>query len=104
MLVLKDEKLSNMLDKDLSYGHSNGWVETKQELIQNLATGKMKYVEISEDSISSLADKNLGYVRYVSLVSLQMDGKQVNIRLKVLEVWRKKNGNWKLFARQAIKA
>lgn len=103
-LILNDPKLSSILDENLSYGHSNGWVESKENVLQNLASGKLKYIEIKEDSILSKSEDALGYIRYVAEMSVEMDGKPMNLRLKVLEVWRKKNGTWKLFARQATKA
>ncbi|HNU16155.1 MAG TPA: hypothetical protein PKI55_17025, partial [Chitinophagaceae bacterium] len=31
--------INQQTDKVLSYGHSNGWVETKTEFIKNLETG-----------------------------------------------------------------
>jgi hypothetical protein len=103
-LISNDPKLSSILDENLSYGHSNGWVESKENVIQDLASGKLKYVEIKEDSITSIAEKDLGYIRFVAEMAVEMDGKPMTLRLKVLEVWRKKNGSWKLFARQATKA
>jgi hypothetical protein len=103
-LVLNDPKLASVLDENLSYGHSNGWIESKENVIQDLASGKLKYVDIKEDSITSVAEKDLGYIRFVAEMTLEMDGKPMTLRLKVLEVWRKKNGSWKLFARQATRA
>jgi len=38
--------LRSLLHKDLSYGHSNGWIENVHELIHNNATGYLKYQNI----------------------------------------------------------
>ena len=35
--------INQQTDKALSYGHSNGWVETKTEMIKNLETGYISY-------------------------------------------------------------
>lgn len=102
-LIANDKALANYLDESLSYGHSNGWVESKQDIIVDLNSGKIKYNAIKEDSIVAVADKEMGYVRFVADMNVEMNGKPVTFRLKVLEVWRQRNGNWKLYARQAIK-
>lgn len=39
-------------DKAVSYGHSNGWVETKAEMINNLETGYLTYRSFKEDSLA----------------------------------------------------
>ncbi len=102
-LIANDASLSNYLDKNLSYGHSNGWLETKEELLQNLATGKMKYIEIKEDSVTTSADKEIANVRFKSTINAVLNGNQLTVNLRVLEVWRNKNGKWLLFARQAVR-
>ena len=103
-LVSNDKALGNYLDENLTYGHSNGWLQTKAEVIDDLNSGKIKYTEIKEDSMMEASDKDLGYVRFIGNFSAVMDGKQSSFRLKVLEIWRKKKGTWKLYARQAIRA
>ena len=46
-LVQKDTvTLKQLLHKDLSYGHSNGWVENRNEVIKNLVQGKLTYKKI----------------------------------------------------------
>ena len=40
--------INQQTDKALSYGHSNGWVETKTEMIKNLETGYTSYKSIKE--------------------------------------------------------
>ena len=102
-LIANDKSLINYLDDNLSYGHSNGWLESRQDMLSNLNSGKIKYNGIEEDSITSVADKDLGWVRFVADMNVEMNGKPVTFRLKVLEVWRQKDGSWKLYARQAVR-
>lgn len=103
MLVKNDFVLENKLDDVLSYGHSNGWIETKTEMLQNLASKYIVYNNIEEDSMQQQVNKKIGYVRFVANFNVTLNGKQSVFRLKVLEVWRKRNGSWKLFARQAVR-
>ena len=44
--------INQQTDKALSYGHSNGWVETKTEVIKDLETGYISYQAFKEDSIT----------------------------------------------------
>lgn len=103
MLIKNDTNLANILDDKVSYGHSNGWVETKQDIIRNLSSGQMKYVNIKEDSVTTSMDNDLAQIRFVAMLTYALDGKETTIRLKVLEVWRNKQGNWLLYARQATR-
>jgi hypothetical protein len=99
MIVKKDFVLVNHLDDKLSYGHSNGWIETKEEVLHSI----VQYNSIVEDSITAIVSGKIGYVRFKGSFDVTMQGKQTTFNLKVLEVWRKKKGSWKLFARQAIR-
>lgn len=95
--------INQQTDKALSYGHSNGWVETKSELIKNLETGYMKYNSYKEDSVQVVINGNVAHARFVADIAATLNGKDGNFHLKVLEVWVRKGKRWLLFARQAVK-
>ncbi len=95
--------INQQTDKALSYGHSNGWVETKGDLIKDLETGYITYHSIKEDSISVTINGNMANVRFLAGVTATMKGATSTILLKVLEVWVKKSNRWVLFARQAVR-
>jgi hypothetical protein len=102
--VTNDSHLASLLDNNLSYGHSNGWVESKEEMLQNLATGKMKYIDIKEDSVSAGGDEHLVNLRFKATITAVLNGNQMTLNLKVLEVWRKGKEGWLLFGRQAVRS
>ena len=103
-LVTKNTvSINGQTDKALSYGHSNGWVETKTDMIKNLETGYIKYHSIKEDSIQVLINRNLAHARFVGDYMVTMNGNTNTFHLKVLEVWVKKGKRWLLFARQAVR-
>lgn len=95
--------INQQTDKALSYGHSNGWVETKKELIEHLETGYMEYNSIREDSIKVEVNGNLAHARFIAEINATMSGKEFTFQLRVLEVWVKKGKRWVLFARQAVR-
>ena len=94
--------IDQYVDDSLSYGHSNGWVENKNEFYSNLGS-KMVYHTIKEDSINIVVNKNVAHVRFIGNFDVSMNGTRNQFALRVLEVWVKSHRNWKLFARQAIK-
>ena len=96
--------INQQTDKALSYGHSNGWVETKTEMIKNLETGYTSYKSIKEDSLQVVINGNVANARFVGDYEVSLNGgNTVVYHLKVLEVWVKKGKRWLLFARQAVK-
>ncbi len=95
--------INQQTDKALSYGHSNGLVETKADVIKDLETAVITYHSIKEDSIAISMNGNMANVRFVADINATFKGNVVNFHLKVLEVWVKKGNRWVLFARQAVK-
>ncbi|MBL0269079.1 MAG: nuclear transport factor 2 family protein [Chitinophagaceae bacterium] len=96
--------INQQTDKVLSYGHSNGWVETKTEMISNLETGYTKYFSIKEDSVTVQINGNMANLRFVGDYNVALKGgTPVTYHLKVLEVWVRKGKRWILFARQAVR-
>jgi Domain of unknown function (DUF4440) len=96
--------INQQTDKALSYGHSNGWVETKNELMNDLETGVISYDSYKEDSITVTMNGAMANVRFVADISATMKNTAATYHLKVLEVWTKKGNRWILFARQAIRS
>ena len=95
--------INQQTDKALSYGHSNGWVETKADVIKDLETGYLVYHSYKEDSLKIMINESIANVRFVADISATMNGNDTNVHLKVLEVWVKKGKRWILFARQAVR-
>jgi hypothetical protein len=95
--------INQQTDKALSYGHSNGWVETKTDVIKDLETGYIVYHSYKEDSLKIMINESIANVRFVADISATLNGNNTDVHLKVLEVWVKKGKRWILFARQGVK-
>lgn len=95
--------INQQTDKALSYGHSNGWVETKTDMIKNLETNYISYQSFKEDSIKVSSNGNIANVRFVAAIEASLKDSRTTYNLKVLEVWVKKGKRWLLFARQSVK-
>ena len=97
------QQLENLLADSLSYGHSSGHIDTKQQFIEKLTSGKSDFVSIYINNQTVQVYKNTGIVRH-DLTGVTNDGgKASNVKLHVLTVWIKRGNRWLLVARQAIK-
>jgi hypothetical protein len=95
--------INQQTDKALSYGHSNGWVQTKADVIKDLETGYISYQSFKEDSITININGSIANVRFKADVEATLKGVISNFKIRVLEVWIKKSKRWVLFGRQAVK-
>jgi hypothetical protein len=103
-LVSKDSvELKKLLSDSLSYGHSNGWIETKADVIGDLFNGKLTYKQINAPSPDITVEGKTASARMTVDADVLMDGKPMSFKLKVLQVWVWKNKHWQLFARQSVK-
>jgi ketosteroid isomerase-like protein len=97
-------ELENMVLDKLSYGHSSGHVQDKKEFVEKIVNGESDFVtiDLSEQTIS-ISGKT-AIVRHILKAKTNDSGKPGEVQLKILLVWQKTKGEWKLLARQAVKA
>lgn len=104
-VVGQDAKtLDQMLVPELTYGHSNGHIDTKDSFINTLRDKKEIYNELNIDDMTvSVVGKN-ALVRHkmTGMMTLQ-DGSISKPNLGVLQVWTQTSQGWQLLARQAFK-
>ena len=104
-LMNKDEKaLVQLLHQDVSYGHSNGWVQNKTDIINDLKSGKLIYDKIENNSVTIVAINNKwATVRINTNAEGKVNGNSFQFKLHVLQVWLKAKSGWQLLARQSTK-
>jgi len=95
--------LSVLLADDLTYGHSNGIVQTKKELIHDLITRAQDYKTIDPSEMKIRFFGNTSVVNMDSHVILMYQGSSLDMKMHVVLVWIKQDGLWKLVARQSVK-
>jgi len=99
------KKLDDLAAETLSYGHSNGFIENKNEFISSLVSGKYNFlsIDISEQEINIV--DNIAIVRHKLYAETHDKGKEAGtVKLKVLLIWQLRNEKeWVLLARQAVK-
>ena len=98
------EALDKVTAAELSYGHSGGKIENKAEFLEAFASGKSNFDSIAiSDQTIQIVD-NTAIVRHKLVASTSDKGKEpAKPNLFILTVWIKKDGHWKMLARQAVK-
>jgi ketosteroid isomerase-like protein len=79
-------------------------VEGKAEFVEKIASGKSNFVtiNITEQSIDIVGKTAI--VRHMFDATTNDGGKPGIVKLKILLIFQKEGGSWKLLARQAVKA
>ena len=96
-------KLDQLTDSGLTYGHSLGKLENKQQFIHALASGEsdFKTLELSEQTI--VVRGKTAVVRHKLAADIKEGDKFNSVKLAVMMVWIKDDKHWKLLGRQAIR-
>jgi Zn-dependent M16 (insulinase) family peptidase len=103
------ETKDSMVMKDLvsdrvTYGHSGGNIENKPVMVHNASVSKNVYKNPAFERQSIDVDKKTAIARYTfRSISVDEKGTENPLDLGILQVWKKKNGKWLLWARQAVK-
>ena len=103
MIDASKTDLENSVAEKLSYGHSGGHIDDKKEFVEKIVSGKSDFVSIdlSEQTVS--VSGKIAVVRHILKAKTNDGGKPADIQLRVLLIWQKQGGHWKLLARQAVK-
>jgi ketosteroid isomerase-like protein len=96
-------KLEQLFADQLSYGHSDGRVESKAEVIHGVMNRKATVKSIDFPELKVAVVGNNAVARHLYVSESEMDGKPNSIKIGALQVWQKQDGGWKLLARQGYK-
>jgi Domain of unknown function (DUF4440) len=103
-LIAKDSvTLSGLMADDVTYGHTNGIIQTKAQLIRSVMSGEQDYKTIEPSNINVRIYENTGVVTMNSKVIMNYQDKPLELNMFVTLVWIKNNNDWKLVARQSVK-
>ena len=98
-----DDKIVNILCEDVSFGHSNGWVQNFEDFKRDFASKKVIYREIKQIEILELKRfRKTASIRRIIQVSGKYKNENFEMKLALLEIWLKKKSVWKLWSRQSV--
>ena len=103
LLKADSVSLSGLLADDVTYGHTSGLVQTKRELIHDLMAKVQVYKAVDPAEMNIRFFGNTAIVNMNSHVVVNYQGNVLDMNMRVVLVWIKQGGDWKLEARQSVK-
>lgn len=103
-LIKKDSiVLNQLLHPRVQYGHSNGWVQTKNNIFSDVRTGYLLYEKLESKNI--IVDGNKKYKTLICKTHAEgeVNKTKFNLNLHVMQVWIKTKNKWQLISRQSAK-
>ncbi|HEY3486841.1 MAG TPA: nuclear transport factor 2 family protein [Gammaproteobacteria bacterium] len=103
-LISRDGKVLTALSSSgLSYGHSKGKIENREEFVKNiLAEDLTHFTSIKIDNQTVQLVGNNAIVRHGLKGETILKGVPGTIQIQILMVWQDNGGKWELIARQAF--
>ncbi|WP_316844860.1 nuclear transport factor 2 family protein [Pedobacter psychrodurus] len=95
--------LDKIVLNNLSYGHSSGKIQSKQEFLHSLLSGESDFVDINLTDQTVIIQNKTALVRHT--LNAKTNDKNIpgNVKLYILLIWSKEKSGWKLLGRQAVK-
>jgi hypothetical protein len=88
---------------ELSYGHSAGKVENQKQFVDALVSKQTVITSIDNPKMSSTVVGDIAISRGTMTYMVAGAGAPTKADLTLLLIWQKRNGEWRLLARQAYK-
>jgi hypothetical protein len=102
--LAKDKaQFETLAGAQLSYGHSSGKVQNKAEFVDGVVSSKAVIKSLDFPDLTVAIAGDAAITRHLWVSESETDGKPNNVKIGVLAVWQKQDGNWRLLARQGFK-
>jgi hypothetical protein len=103
-LVRKDQAtVGRLLHEDMRFGHSNGWVQTRQDALADMQSGTLVYKGFRRSAVKVHVDGKRGFVQEWVEVDGVLKGTGFSLRIFVLQHWIRTRKGWQLLIRQSAK-
>jgi len=103
MIEADTAALDTILADDLTYTHTSGWVDTKEQLIGWLESGELNYESITADSVLVRVYAAAAVVTGQAAVKIKVNGQEKNLQIRFIDVYVKRNGHWQMVAWQSTR-
>ncbi|WP_374445582.1 nuclear transport factor 2 family protein [Epilithonimonas sp.] len=98
-----DSKIVDLFSDDVSFGHSNGWVQNKDDFKKDFESGKVKYQSVKQTEFNEFKFRNkFASIRRIIAVKGLYKNEIFEMKLSVLEFWIREKSIWKLWSRQSV--
>lgn len=104
MVDRNKEGLELMTMEELSYGHSSGKIENKENFINEIVNGQFDFLSINTENQTILfSGENIAIVRNNLVIEATDNDKRVSVQVGNIMILTRQQRQWKLLARQAFK-
>jgi ketosteroid isomerase-like protein len=90
--------LDKLLAPDLTYVHSSGALETKDEFLRGIESGKYKYRAVATEGVAVRSYGEVTVLGGKATIDVVVDGKDLHVVLRYTDVWVKRDGRWQMVA------
>jgi ketosteroid isomerase-like protein len=101
MLAADTGTLDGLLHDGLTYMHSTGGADTKASYLDGVGSGAFDYRKVDRDDVTIKVQGDIGMVFYHLNADVVIRGNLRNLDNRVLAVWTREDGGWRLLAVQS---
>lgn len=103
LMQTNNPNILNLLAEDVSFGHSNGWIQNIHDFKKDVISKRVDYKSVSQIALKDFKTyKKTASIRRIVYVVGTYKSYDFAMDLSVLEIWIKKAGDWKLWSRQSV--
>lgn len=95
--------LKSLVSEKLTYGHSGGNIQDKQEFIDDLVNGPFDFLSIKASDEHIAIYGNTAVARHIMSAKGDNKGESVDVHIGIILIFQKEKDGLKLLARQAYK-
>ena len=95
--------LDSILADELTYTHTNGWLQTKEELMSTLESGELNYTSAITNDVVVRTYETSAVVTGTASMKVESQEKEYSLRISFIDVYVKKNGSWQMVAWQSTR-
>ena len=95
------DSLNAILDERVQYVHSNGWVQNKKEVTDDLGTGKLIMNSVKVTEATARVYKGFVIINGKGNFNVVANGTTADVQLLYTEVYAKRQNGWLLVSRHA---
>jgi hypothetical protein len=96
-------KLGHMLAPDLTYCHSNGLCESKEQVLATIASGRLRYRAIRVERMQARAEGDVQISNGTIALDVEENGQVLALHLVYTGVYVARDGRWQLTAWQSTR-
>jgi hypothetical protein len=104
MINKKYDSLQSILHDRVTYIHSNGWSQSKKDIIDDFKSGKLVIKSVEIQSQTTQIFNQTAILNGMAKVTGETNGAPFSLNLVYTEGYIKENGKWLLVSRLATKS